>query len=89
MAFEKIVPQLMGDAEILEAFALYMRGVENPEHVAVPQQHARHAARRVRHRLDLDVPAPAIAMGSTGKVVIPSSRRNASAFCLAILRRNA
>lgn len=55
VSLEKIVPQLMGDAEALEPFALDMGCIRDCESVTDPNEHSRNALRVGRLWLDEDL----------------------------------
>jgi hypothetical protein len=89
VAIEKIMPQLMGDAEPLKTLARDVRGIEDsktsPCRSSMPETPPAVSGFGLTSISWL----AAMAKGSTGKVAIPCSRKSASAFCLAILSRNA
>jgi hypothetical protein len=64
VSFQKVMAELMGDAESLETFVFDVGCIKYPEFIAMAQEHARNAALCVADRLNGNVPT-----GSNGERV--------------------
>ena len=62
MALDKVMPELMGNTETLEPFATEIRRIENPEGIAVADQHAGHPFIPIHHWPNDDFSSPGQAL---------------------------
>jgi hypothetical protein len=57
MAVETEMPELMANAKSPKTFTFDVGCVENPEFIAVPEQHAGNSSGSIRLRADFDIAA--------------------------------